>query len=91
MSFKISIQDNESVEYEEMVKEDFKRSFKAFGHGKDRFALAFESKQEGKLLTLGAFQDMIEFEQGFFDISAPKSNGEGEETMQNICYKFYDA
>ena len=74
-----------------MVKEDFKYSFKAFGHGKDRFALAFESKEAGKLLTLDAFQDMIDFEQGFFEISAPKSNGDGEEeTMLDICRRYYE-
>ena len=48
--------------------------------------IGFESKQEGQLLTLEAFQDMIYFEQMVNEISITTPDNEVER-YENYCIK----
>ena len=54
-----------------------------------RFAIGFESKEEGQLLTLDAFADMIDFEEKLSQLSAKQEDGT---TLyyKDYCLTFFD-
>ena len=63
----------------------------------DKFRISMRSKEKGKLLTLGAFREMIEFERRMNEIRGKKSYGSEafptsnrKYSMRELCHRYYD-
>ena len=61
----------------------------------DIFAISIKSKEEGKLLTLNAFREMIEFERRLNEVRGNRDWGEYSRSnrkgsFQDYCHKYAD-
>ena len=75
------------------AREDFRSSL----FNLDKFRISMRSKEKGKLLTLGAFREMIEFERRMNEIRGKRSYGSDafptssrKYSMRELCHRYYD-
>ena len=82
-------QDNYNWEKKDIAAKYFPQSLEHIWLRPNIIALAFESKEQGKLLTLNAFKEMIDFDEAI-DNDIYKTRDDGSlEKYQERCHKVY--